>query len=190
DDKIQELSLARKTLAENGFVQLNNGTLILPKAPLTDKQIQRINEAGLRIPLRLEYSGDITRDFKGMSLSIKLELFSNEAIELIREFFNNKCRFKVDNDPPKANVLFEALTIGFEQGGYYKFSAGYTREYNFKYPKDRDFAIEIITHRHDGYSGLQYSSWIDLVPIKEMVEITGFDPHKGGYNSESQNSGT
>lgn len=156
----------RKFLFEQGYIQLSGGRVIASNRP-TDEQSQFLDKENYKIPVTLS-DQDLWKHFEGVKMKLKLGLLGNQVLFDLQEFLDHNLRFSVDNDPWRARELFNELTTGFEELGSFSYRYGYERNFEYKRPKTDTFAVELLEHRHDGYSGLQYTSWISVIPEAEI----------------------
>lgn len=174
---------ARKNLSNHGFAQLNAGTILpVTGQPLTAEQLLKIDNAVKERHLDLRLALSITHPdwekFEDMALAYKQGNLSALQQDLVREFFDNDCFFRINNNEKEAMELFDALTLGFEEGPRYSYQQGYKRSQSYRISKDGTFAVELDEHIHDGFSGLVSTHWVRVVDKNFMDNLGEESPMK------------
>jgi hypothetical protein len=161
---------ARVELQRRGYLQLSHGKAGYSITPLTEKQLKKLDEAGIKIPVTfselrlLEY-------FDGMHDAIEQHKFSNHTLELITHFIDHQLSFREDNSITDSRELFEALTTDFIDGGEFRDAYQNTETIiDYKLHPDGLFAVVMHYHKHDGYSGLVSTTVVKVIPAPEAPE--------------------
>ena len=145
-------SSIRREIGRRGFVQLSNGQVMHPEHPLTEAQLKKLDQAGLKFEVTIT-EVEQRQYFTGMLESIRKGEYSNHTLMLIQQFFDNELRFLVNDEPEDAYEVFNAVTKGFLNGGEIRDAYQHTetrREYSIE-PEGR-FCVVVHYYKHAGDS--------------------------------------
>lgn len=169
----------RKILANHGFIQLS-GEQVIRDRKISEKQAQLLENAGIRLQTEVQIDEVKSRFFKGLQIALETRALSNEELLLVEKFLAEDYYWRKDNAHDEADQLFKAVTIGFPKGGKRRVNSSYYWDsYEYRYFDDSDFAVLLQQHKHDGLSGLVWSSLVKIVNKEDMERHLRNSEHSG-----------
>lgn len=185
----------RMALSSLGYVHLSSSNVLLPESKLSDNQYSLLDQAGLKIPVEInDIDSNKLMELLNIDDTLKDPSLSNEDRDLIRLFLtkkNNRIIF-YEEDVKKAERLFDLLTRGFVDAGYYHDKGSFGLENIAKYrysPVAKEDEIPKIVvktqwhHHHAGDSsdhGKVEEQSVSIVDFSEVLSWLDGDPRKNG----------
>lgn len=185
----------RMALSSLGYVHLSSNNILPPESKLSEDQYRLLDEAGLKIPVEIN-NIDSNKLIELLNIADTLQdpSLSNEDRDLIRLFLTKKDNRIIfyEEDVKKAERLFELLTRGLVDAGYYHDKAPFGLENIAKYrysPVAKEDEIPKIVvktqwhHHHSGDSsdhGKIEEQSVSVVDFSEVISWLDGDPRKIG----------